>query len=81
MICMAVAGWCDYLRRRDTKGRGLSCERRREPSAFKARSGLSIGLPFRNNATHTAPGLRAVALPAWDQMPVHMQNRLPGGLA
>ena len=48
---------------------------------FSRQARFSIGLPFRNHAPHTAPGLRAVALPARDQMPVRMHHCLPGGLA
>ncbi len=48
---------------------------------FGGQARFSIGLPFRNDAQNTAPGLRAVALPAWDQMPVRMHHCLPGGLA
>ena len=69
---------CDYLRSGDTKERGISCERRMDPTVIKTRQGLSIGLAFRHDTPHTAPGLCAVALPAWDQMPVRMQHCLGG---
>lgn len=81
MICMALA-WVMGIPSPQSRPSLRALARMTERiHGFSRQAPFSVGLTFRNHTPHPALGLRAVALPAWDQMPVRMQHRLPGGLA